>query len=179
MILYSTQQVTDAVDKIAQQIRSHCDEENIDKITLVCVLKGAAMFCSDLGKLLTSKYGVNTSFDYIRIKSYIDDSSSHEVTLVNDITSNIAGEHIIIVEDIVDTGYSVKWLLNHFQSLGAASVSIATLVDKVARREVDDLVLDYVGFTLEDDYFVLGYGMDYNERFRGFSCIFDGKELQR
>lgn len=176
MILYHTQTIAETVDNIALQIKEDCTNQNCNDVMLICVLKGAAMFSSDLGRLLT-KHGVDVTFDYIQIRSYEADSSSRDVKLISDTSSDISGKHVIIVEDIVDTGHSLQWLINHFQSRGAASVKVACLIDKTSRREVRGLTVDYVGFTLEDDKFVVGYGMDYDEKFRGFSCIFDGEEL--
>lgn len=133
---------------------------------LICVLKGAATFCADLMRSID----LNLSVDYIAVSSYgKGTSTSGEVKMIKDVESPLEGRDIILVEDILDTGLTLHFLLATLHARRASSIRIATLLNKPERRRVD-VQAEYVGFNIPD-YFVVGYGLDYNERYRNLPFI--------
>jgi hypoxanthine phosphoribosyltransferase len=133
---------------------------------LICVLKGAVTFMSDLMRTID----LDLSIDFIAVSSYgKGTNSTGEVKFVKDLDGPLEGRDIILVEDILDTGLTLNYLVNNFRSRGATSIRIATLLNKPDRRKVD-VQADYVGFDIPDQ-FVVGYGLDYAERFRNLPYI--------
>jgi hypoxanthine phosphoribosyltransferase len=137
-----------------------------DDIHFVCVLKGAFMFLSDLVRAFQDR----VTLDFIAVSSYgASTNSSGEVRLVKDVDTSLAGRHIVIVEDIVDTGLTLHYLQDILRRRGPASVRTACLLSKPSRRKVD-VKVDFIGFTI-DDHFVVGYGLDYSEQYRNLPYI--------
>ncbi len=133
---------------------------------LVCVLKGACTFLTDLARAVD----LPLTLDYIAVSSYgAATKSSGEVQLVKDLDQSLDGKDVIVVEDIVDTGLTLNYLTNLLRNRGPRSVKVAALLSKPSRRLVQ-IPVDYVGFTI-DDLFVVGYGLDYNEKYRNLSEI--------
>lgn len=133
---------------------------------LVGVLKGACFFLSDLLRAIDTRVGI----EFMAISSYGSSTrTSGEVRIMKDLDVPIEGRHILVVEDIVDTGLTLSYLLQNLQSRGAASVKLAALLDKFERRE-KDVKIDYLGFQIPDA-FVVGYGLDYAERYRNLPFI--------
>jgi hypoxanthine phosphoribosyltransferase len=133
---------------------------------LVGVLKGACFFLSDLLRAIDTRLGI----EFMAISSYGSSTrTSGEVRIMKDLDVPIEGRHILVVEDIVDTGLTLSYLLQNLQSRGAASVKLAALLDKFERRE-KDVKIDYLGFKIPDA-FVVGYGLDYAERYRNLPFI--------
>jgi hypoxanthine phosphoribosyltransferase len=133
---------------------------------LVCVLKGACTFMTDLCRTIE----VPLTLDYIAVSSYgAATKSSGEVKLVKDLDQGLDGRDLVVVEDIVDTGLTLNYLINLLKARGPRSLKVAALLSKPARRLVS-VHVDYVGFTIEDE-FVVGYGLDYNERYRNLKDI--------
>jgi hypoxanthine phosphoribosyltransferase len=133
---------------------------------LVGVLKGACAFMSDLCR----EIDLQLTLDYIAVSSYgAATKSSGEVRLVKDLDQGLAGRDLLVVEDIVDTGLTLNYLLNLLAARGPRSIKVATLLSKPSRRLVP-VQVDYIGFTIED-HFVVGYGLDYNERYRNLRDI--------
>jgi len=133
---------------------------------LVGVLKGACPFMTDLAQAIE----VPLTLDYIAVSSYGKTTkSSGEVKLVKDLDQGLDGRDVVVVEDIVDTGLTLNYLVNLLKARGPRSLKVATLLSKPARRLVA-VQVDYVGFTIEDE-FVVGYGLDYNERYRNLRDI--------
>ena len=133
---------------------------------LVCVLKGACTFMTDLSRAID----LNLTLDYIAVSSYGKATkSSGEVKLVKDLDQGLDGRDLVVVEDIVDTGLTLNYLINLLKARGPRSLKVAALLSKPARRLVS-VHVDYVGFTIEDE-FVVGYGLDYNERYRNLRDI--------
>jgi len=133
---------------------------------LICVLKGAMLFMSDLMRVID----LNLSIDFIAVSSYgKGKNSTGEVRIVKDLDEPLEGRDIILVEDILDTGLTLNYLVNNFRSRGATSISIATLLNKPERRKVQ-VTPRYCGFTIPDK-FVVGYGLDYSERYRNLPYI--------
>jgi len=133
---------------------------------LVGVLKGACTFMTDLARAIE----LPVTLDYIAVSSYgATTRSSGEVKLVKDLDQGLDRRDLLVVEDIVDTGLTLNYLLNVLRARGPRSLKVATLLSKPSRRLVE-IPLDYVGFSI-DDHFVVGYGLDYNEQFRNLKDI--------
>ncbi len=133
---------------------------------LICVLKGAMVFMSDLMRAID----LNLTIDFIAVSSYGKGANSTgEVKIVKDLDEPLEGRDIILVEDILDTGLTLSYLVRSFRSRGATSVRIATLLNKPERRKVE-VTPDYVGFDIPDK-FVVGYGLDFAERYRNLPYI--------
>ena len=133
---------------------------------LVCVLKGACTFMTDLCRTMD----VPLTLDYIAVSSYgATTKSSGEVKLVKDLDQGLDGRDLIVIEDIVDTGLTLNYLLKVLKARGPRSLKVASLLSKPSRRLVP-IHVDYTGFTI-DDHFVVGYGLDYNEKYRNLRDI--------
>ena len=133
---------------------------------LVGVLKGACPFMTDLAQAIE----LPLTLDYIAVSSYgAATKSSGEVKLVKDLDQGLEGRDLIVVEDIVDTGLTLNYLLNVLRARGPRSLKVAALLSKPSRRLVE-IPVDYVGFAIED-HFVVGYGLDYNEKYRNLPDI--------
>lgn len=157
-------------DRLQQRIREMGEQIARDyagrRPELICVLKGAMIFLSDLARAID----LNLTFDYIAVSSYgKEKSSSGEVKIVKDLDEPLQGRDIILVEDILDTGLTLSYLVNSFKARGATSIKIATLLNKPERRKVE-VHADYIGFDIPDK-FVVGYGLDYAERYRNLPYI--------
>ena len=136
------------------------------ELYMICVLKGGAMFMTELSKSIT----VPVLWDFMVLSSYGNDLiSSGEVSIKKNLDGSIDGKHVLIVEDIVDTGRTLCFLSEYLMKKGAASGKIATMLDKPSRRVVP-VKVDYTGFSIEDE-FVVGYGLDYAQRYRNLPYI--------
>lgn len=157
-ILYPAGQIAGRVAELGAQIsRDYAGQS----ILLAGVLKGAAIFLADLARAIT----VPCTFDFLAVSSYGRGAhSSGIVRLVKDLDHSIEGQHVILVEDILDTGLTLAYLRGLLLQQRPASLKIAALLDKPARR-LEKIEADYVGFTLPN-HFVVGYGMDFAERYR-------------
>lgn len=135
-------------------------------LLLVCVLKGAVIFVSDLMR----KIELPLDIDFMAISSYGSNTkSSGVVRILKDLNTSIEGKHVLIVEDIIDSGLTLSYLVENLKSRGPASVEICTILDKPDRRAVD-LEIKYTGFQVPDE-FVVGYGLDYAEKYRNLPYI--------
>jgi hypoxanthine phosphoribosyltransferase len=133
---------------------------------LIGVLKGACIFLSDLVR----EINLNTSIDFIAVSSYgKNKESSGQVRLIKDLDSSIEGLNVIVVEDILDTGITLTYLLRVLEQRKPKSLRIAALLDKPSRR-IKDVKADYIGFKIPND-FVVGYGLDYAERYRNLKDV--------
>ena len=141
-----------------------------ERVHLIGVLKGACIFLADLIR----EIGLDTSIDFMAVASYgKNKESSGQVRLNKDLDSNIAGLNVILVEDILDTGLTLSYLRRILLERKPKTLKIATLLDKPSRR-IQDIEADYVGFTIPNE-FVVGYGLDYGERYRNLKdvCVLD------
>jgi hypoxanthine phosphoribosyltransferase len=162
-VLFSKEQIAERVKAIGEQISREYDGQSI---VLIGVLKGAAIFLADLARAIT----VDNTFDFVAVSSYGRARvSSGAVKLIKDIDNPIEGRHVIIVEDILDTGLTLSYLRGLMLQHKPASLKIATCLDKPERRLVP-IEADYVCFSIPNR-FVIGYGMDYAERYRGVDDI--------
>lgn len=158
----------EAILRRVEELAARISEDYRDKgdIVLIGVLKGSFIFLADLSRRLT----VPRTIEFIAVSSYGDSSvRSGAVRLLMDVRGPIEGRHVIIVEDIVDTGHTLKYLLGIMDSHNPASLRTCTLLHKPVRSEVH-VDLDYVGFTIPDEW-VVGYGLDYAERDRTLPYI--------
>lgn len=162
-VLFSGDQIAERVRAIGEEISRDYEGESI---VLIGVLKGAAIFLSDLARSIT----VDNTFDFVAVSSYGRARvSSGQVKLIKDIDNPIEGKHVILVEDILDTGLTLSYLRQLMLQHKPASLKIATCLDKPERRLVP-IEADYVGFRIPNR-FVIGYGMDFAERYRGLEDI--------
>jgi len=160
-VLYSIAEVQHRVRQLAKQIsRDYADRHPI----MIGVLRGVFCFMADLIRQIT----VPLEVDFMAI-SYYGGEGSSVVKITKDIDLNLAGRHVIMVEDIIDTGLTLSYVINHLKAKGPASLAVCTLLDKRARRIVD-IPLDYLGFEIPDE-FVVGYGLDYGEKYRNLPFI--------
>jgi hypoxanthine phosphoribosyltransferase len=163
-VLLTAAQIQARVQAMAVEIRR--DYGPTDELHLVAVLKGAFMFLSDLARAMVGP----VSLDFIAVSSYAKGTtSSGEVRLLKDLDTGLQGRHVIIVEDIVDTGLTLAYLQEILRARDPQSLRTACLLSKPSRRRID-VTVDYVGFTIEDR-FVVGYGLDLGEQYRNLREI--------
>lgn len=162
-VLLSEEQIQQKVNELAAQL----SEEYADKDPIfVGVLKGVVMFFGDMVKRIT----VPCQIDFMWISSY-SGTNSGQMVVKRDVSADIKGRHVVILEDIFDTGNSLDFTYNHLLSKEPASIKICTLLDKPERRNpAVTLVPDYVGFTIPNE-FVVGYGLDFNEHYRNLPYV--------
>lgn len=162
-VLFSEEQIRTRIKEIGAQItRDYAGRNPL----LIGVLKGACFFLSDLLRAIDTKL----SIEFMAISSYGSSTrTSGEVRILKDLDVAVEGRDIIVVEDIVDTGLTLSYLMANLKSRGAASVKLVALLDKYERRE-RDVQIDYLGFKIPD-HFVVGYGLDFAERYRNLPFI--------
>ncbi|ALX03709.1 hypoxanthine phosphoribosyltransferase [Aeromicrobium erythreum] len=161
--LFTEDQIIERLQEIAREVEA--DYEGRD-LLLVGVLKGAVMVMADLAR----SFDRHVEMDWMAVSSYgSGTTSSGVVRILKDLDADISGRHVLIVEDIIDTGLTLSWLVTNLRSRGPASVEIATLLRKpdALQMEVD---VKYVGFDIPNA-FVVGYGLDYAERYRNLRSI--------
>jgi hypoxanthine phosphoribosyltransferase len=162
-ILFTADQIRDRVAELGRAISRDYEGKCLH---LVCVLRGATLFLSDLIRNLD----VPASVDFMAISSYGSDTrSTGVVRILKDLDDSIESEYVLVIEDIVDSGLTLNYLLENLRNRNAASVRVCALLDKPARRALS-VTLDYVGFTVPD-VFVVGYGLDYAQKYRGLPFI--------
>jgi hypoxanthine phosphoribosyltransferase len=162
-VVVSVEQITERITQLAKEIDGdYADREPL----LVGVLKGAAMFMSDLARALDRP----STMEFMAVSSYGSGTqSSGVVRILKDLDRDISHEHVLIVEDIIDSGLTLSWLLKNLKSRNPASIAIVTLLRKPEAVKVD-VDVKYVGFDIPPE-FVVGYGLDYNERYRDLPYI--------
>jgi hypoxanthine phosphoribosyltransferase len=162
-ILYTEEEIQQQVKEIAAKI--YCIYAH-EPLVMVCVLKGAFMFFSDLAKHVT----VKPEIDFVRVASYGDSSySSRSVRSTKDVEISLKDKHVLLVEDVVDSGHTVNFLMHKMSDSGAKSLRLAALIDKRERRETA-VAVDFTGFTITSG-FIVGYGLDYAEQYRNLPAL--------
>ena len=142
------------------------DYADVKDLLLVCVLKGAVMFLSDLCRQLTIPHAI----DFMAVSSYgASTESSGIVRIIMDLETSILDRHVLIVEDIIDSGRTLDYITRNLRTRGPASLRICSLLDKRERREIP-IPVDYIGFEIPDE-FVIGYGLDFAELYRNLPFI--------
>ena len=162
-ILISEEEINKKLDEMAKQIEE--DYEGKD-VLAVCILKGSVFFAVELTKRIKSHIG----FEFMEVSSYGSSTiTSGVVRITKDIKGSVEGKHVLVIEDILDTGKTLSYLLDHLKGKKPASIKLCTLLDKPERRLVD-VKVDYTGFEIPDK-FVVGYGLDYNEQYRNLPYV--------
>jgi hypoxanthine phosphoribosyltransferase len=165
-VLISAQQIDEKVAELAKEIAADRPEDRPADLILVGVLKGAVMFMTDLARALP----MPVQLEFMAVSSYgTSTSSSGVVRILKDLDRDIAGRDVLIVEDIIDSGLTLSWLRKNLTSRGPASLEVCTLLRKPDAVRVD-VPVRYVGFDIPND-FVVGYGLDYAERYRDLPYI--------
>lgn len=165
--------ISTLIDEKSVQLRIREMAEEINKdyagreLHLICILKGSIFIATELAKYIK----VPITMDFMSVSSYGDGTeSSGRVRILKDLDENIYGRDVLIVEDIIDSGNTLSFLKDMFQSKKPNSLKICTLLDKPERRVVEDVKVDYVGFEIPDK-FVIGYGLDYMQKYRNLPYI--------
>lgn len=167
-ILFSKEEIVEKIEEVGSIISNDYKDKNLYVLSL---LRGSFVFTADLVRALS----VKTKIGFMTTSSYgHSETSSGEVKIVSDIPDDITGFDVLIVDDIVDTGYTMEFITNHVKSLGAASVKSCVLLDKPSRRKVN-LTPDYSCFKV-DDIFVVGFGLDYNGYYRNIPYVFNWED---
>ena len=163
-ILISENEIHNRILEIADRINKDYEGE---ELTLICVLKGGVMFMCDLAK----KLNLSVRLDFMSVSSYGSETkSSGVVKIIKDLDDSIDGKNVLVVEDIIDSGNTLSYLIDILKKRGPKSIKLCTLLDKPSRREKKDVFVDYVCFEIEDR-FVVGYGLDYDQRYRNLPYI--------
>ena len=162
-VLFTEEQIAKRVRELGKEISADYQGKTVH---LICVLKGAYTFLADLARAIE----VPVTLDFLAVSSYgKDKTSSGEVQLTKDLDVSLAGRDVIVVEDIADTGLTLNYLLNMLRSREPATLKVVAFLSKPSRRECD-VAVDYIGFEVPD-CFVVGYGLDDNQRFRELPYI--------
>jgi len=162
-VLLTAEEIDRRLAEMAREL-----EQDLDGQTplLIGVLTGAVTMMADFARHLK----IPVTMDWMALSSYGNDTrSSGQVVVIKDLTENVSGRHVVIVEDIIDSGNTLSWLLGHLQNRGAESIKILTLLRKPDAMVVD-VPVDYVGFDIPND-FVVGYGLDYAGRYRNLKGV--------
>lgn len=162
-VMFTGEQVQARVHELAAEIsRDYADKE----FTMLGVLRGAFIFMADLMRAVT----IPCAVDFMAFESYgASTKSSGVVRLTKDLEESVTGRHLLVVEDIIDSGRTLSYMLQLMEARKPASLNICTLLEKPSRREVE-IAVKYCGFSVPDE-FVVGYGLDYDQRYRGLPCI--------
>jgi len=161
-VLYSEEEIQNKVKELGEKITEDYEGKNL---FLLGILKGAVPFMADIMR----RIDLDLEYDFMDVSSYKGTRSLGEVRILKDISTSIVGKDILIVEDIIDTGITLSYLTKVLKSRGANSIEIVTMLSKPSRRKVE-LPVKYNGYEIEDN-FVIGYGMDYDEKYRALPFI--------
>lgn len=162
-ILVSEEEIKDTVARLGKELKADYQDK---KPLVICVLKGAIFFMTDVVRAMDC----NVELDFMDVSSYGDGfESTGEVKIERDLDTNVKGRHVLIVEDIVDTGRTLRHLVELLKHRGAESVKVCTLLDKPSGRVVD-LEADYVGVVVPNE-FLVGYGLDFKQFYRNMPCV--------
>lgn len=165
-ILISEQDVRSRIQELGQEITEFYQHKQVEKLVVVGLLRGSFMFMADLVREIKLPLEV----EFMTTSSYGSGmTTNHDVKISKDLDGDIRHEHVLIVEDIIDTGYTLQKVREILKLREPASLTICTLLDKPSRREVE-VPVDWVGFTIPDE-FVVGYGIDYAQRHRNLGYI--------
>jgi hypoxanthine phosphoribosyltransferase len=161
-VLISEEELHKRIEELAKQIY---EDYKGEELTFICILKGSIFFTVDLSKEMPC----DINFEFIRVSSYHGQNSTGVIEMKVELQGDIKGKDVIIIEDIIDTGRTLSYLMEYLRSKGPKSLKICSLLDKKERR-VCKMDADYVGFDIPDK-FVLGYGLDVDEKYRNLPYI--------
>ncbi len=163
-VLISEEEVMKRIQAMGKQISEDYEGK---ELLLICILKGSVFFTCDLAKYIT----VPVKMDFMAVSSYGSGTeSSGEVKIKKDLEESLVGKHVLVIEDIIDSGNTLSRLLKILKMRNPASIRLCTLLDKPDRRVVDDVEVDYTGFVIPDA-FVVGYGLDYDQKYRNLPYV--------
>ena len=163
-VLLTEEEVNKKISEVAAQINKDYEGKEVH---LICILKGGVFFMCELAKRIT----VPVTMDFMSVSSYgAGTKSSGIVKIVKDLDQSIEGRDVLVVEDIIDSGRTLSHLMKILNERKPSSICLCTLLDKPDRREVDDVNVDYTGFQVPDE-FVVGYGLDYAQKYRNLPFI--------
>lgn len=162
-VLISEEKIANRIKELGEEIsKAYVGKQ----LHLICILKGGAFFMTELSKHIT----VPVSIDFMSVSSYGDAQvSSGRVKIVKDLDDSIEGKDVLIVEDIIDSGRTLSYLMDMLNNRGPAGLKICTLLDKPDRRETE-VAVDWIGFKIPDE-FVVGYGLDYMQKYRNLPFV--------
>jgi len=162
-LILSEEQIRERVAELGEEISADYGEESV---LLVAVLRGAALFVADLARAISTP----VELDFMAVSSYGSSTkSSGVVRIIKDLDENIGGRHVLVVEDILDTGLTLKYLLRNLASRKPRSLEVVTLLSKAGKQRVP-IDCKYIGFDIADE-FVIGYGLDFAEHYRNLPYI--------
>ena len=161
-VLITEQEIASRTRELAKQIQK---DYNNEEIVIVCILKGATFFAVELAKRIES----DTIIDFMKVSSYEGTESTGKINFTLDISEDITDKNVLIVEDIVDTGRTLAYVKKYLESKNPKNVKICTMLNKKERRVID-LEPEYVAFDIPDK-FVIGYGLDYDEKYRNLPYV--------
>ncbi len=163
-VLISEEQLQERIAGLAAELNARYSDQ--DRLLLICVLKGAFIFLADLSRQLEMRHEI----DFMETSAYGKGTvNTGVVRILLDLERNIEGRHVLVVEDIIDSGRTLQYITRNLSTRNPASLRICTLLSKPARREMD-VAVDFVGFEIPDE-FVIGYGLDYAEEYRNLPFI--------
>lgn len=163
-VLLTEEEVQKRIKELGEQISNDYKDEK-DGVHLISILKGGVYITVDLAKRIT----IPVTMDFMSVSSYQGTTSTGAVKIIKDLDNIIEGKNVIIVEDIIDTGRTLSYLVEMLKGRNPKSIKLCTLLDKPERR-VTEVDVDYVGFRIPDE-FVVGFGLDYDQRYRNFPYI--------
>ena len=162
--LFSAEKISERIHQLGQQIAHDYDGK---ELVLVAVLKGSFIFLADLARAIPSD---QVRVEFLGVQSYGDETkSSGVVQITSDLTKPVDGKHVLLVEDIVDTGLTMHYIIDLLKTRHPQSVKLCALLHKPSRTKIE-IPIDYLGFTIQD-LFVIGYGLDYAQRYRNLPYI--------
>jgi len=161
-ILISENEIRDKVEVLGSQISKDYEGE---EVVLICVLKGSVVFLADLIRNIS----IPITIDFLQVESYQGTKQMDTVKIIKDISENIQNKSVLIIEDIIDTGITLNIIIKHLKTKNPKDLKICALLDKEERRIID-INIDYYGFKIPNK-FVVGYGLDYNQRYRNLPYI--------
>lgn len=161
--LISQEAIKNRIDGLAAEINSEFDGKNV---VVICLLKGAALFSADLVRRLNFPL----IMEYMEAKSYNKTASTGKIQVTKDIGRSLAGENVLVLEDIVDTGQTLDFILKKLAVHSPATLKTCVLLDNPARRKIENIKPDFTGFVIPNK-FVIGYGLDYDEKYRNLPYI--------
>ena len=172
-VLVSHDEIEKMLDRMSEELNR---DYNGQPLVVVGILTGAFIFTADLVRRLEMPVIV----DFMQVSSYVGECSTGELKVKKDLSYDIKDMNVLIVEDIIDSGYSMKFLTEHLKMNGAKQIFVCALIDKAVAREVP-VPIDFVGYTMKENQFVAGFGLDYNELERNIPFVYevDENDLKR